>query len=444
VYTVATDGNDATGDGTEADPWATINHAVQNVPDGATILVGAGEYVGRIRLDRVFEQGIVVRSQVPYAARLRNSGTVITAYYGEGITVEGFDIAHSGPGAGALVVQVQNLRDDGGVTSRYAFRDNVLHDSYDNDILKINNGADRIVVERNMFYNQTGSDEHIDINSVTNVTVRHNVFFNDFEGSGRTNGNDTSSHIVIKDSNGTDDAILGSSNIVVAGNVFFNWQGNSGANFVLVGEDGTASFEADGVTIESNLFLGNSSNTQRAAFGVKGSRAVTFRNNTVVGDLPSLAFAMRLNREGSNQPCEQIVMTNNVWSDPTGTMEDFSDTPPADTASFTLANNAYYNGGNAIPTDAAELVNVGDDPSALVGDPGLPNPNGVTLPRWDPNAGAFADGSATICQVHEALVRAYAIGNASLVDAADPATAATTDVLGRPRRTPDIGAWEAE
>jgi hypothetical protein len=125
-------------------------------------------------------------------------------------------------------------------------------------------------------------------------------------------------------------------------------------------------------------------------------------------------------------------------------MDDFSDTPPADTASFTLVRNAYYNGGSAIPTDAAELVNVGDDPSALVGDPGLADPSGVTLPRWDPNAGAFADGSATICAAHEALVRAYAIPNATLIDAADAGNAAPNDILGRTRSTPDIGAWEAE
>ena len=37
----------------------------------------------------------------------------------------------------------------------------------------------------NVFYNQSGSDEHIDINSVTDVLVQDNVFFNDFAGSGR-------------------------------------------------------------------------------------------------------------------------------------------------------------------------------------------------------------------------------------------------------------------
>ena len=61
----------------------------------------------------------------------------------------------------------------------------------------------------------------------------NNIFFNDFAGSGRSNNNDTSSHIVIKDSN------LGSHNITVRRNVFLNWEGSTGSNFILIGEDRT-------------------------------------------------------------------------------------------------------------------------------------------------------------------------------------------------------------
>lgn len=68
-------------------PWATITHAIAQVPDGSTVLVRPARYVGRVRLDRRFEHGSVVRSELPYQARLRYEGTVVRGFYGSGITL---------------------------------------------------------------------------------------------------------------------------------------------------------------------------------------------------------------------------------------------------------------------------------------------------------------------------------------------------------------------
>ncbi len=449
TYYVATDGSDAAErSGATDQPWATIEYALGQVPDGSTILVRPGIYNGRVRLDAEFAVGVTVRAAQPYTARLRHTATVVTSYYGQGITLEGFDIAHSGPGAGALVVQIQNLRSEG-VTERIVLRNNILHDSYNNDILKVNNGARNVAILGNMFYNQAGSDEHIDINSVTDVLVQDNIFFNNFAGSGRTNANSTSSYIVIKDSNGDSDGIVGTEQITVQRNIFLNWEGSPGSNFVLVGEDGNDYYEARDVLIENNLLLGNSANPIRAPFGVKGARDITFRYNTVFGDMPGQAFALRLNREGANLPNANINLYGNIWADPSGTMNDFSDTPPADTASFELRNNLYWNGGAAVPESSDDLVNVSDDTAAMLGDPAVPALDALVLPRWDATNERFVDGSVSIREAFVALATAYGRPGASSAarDAGTASAAPSDDLLGNARTVgvgPDLGAVELQ
>lgn len=443
TFYVATNGNDSSGNGSAGNPWATITKALDTVPDDSLILVKPGTYNGRVRLRGQFTNGVTVRSEQPYLAKLRHNATVVTSFYGQGITLEGFDIAHSSAGGG-LVIQIQDLINGSEFVSRITLRNNILHDSYNNDILKINNGAGNITVEGNMFFNQTGSDEHIDINSVENVVVQDNIFFNDFAGSGRSNNNDTSSYIVIKDSNNNDDGILGSRYITVRRNVFLNWEGSTGSNFVLIGEDGKDYIEGRDITVENNLMLGNASNVMRAPFGVKSGEDILFRHNSVVGNFPSLAFAMRLNVENNSVANDTIQFYNNIWSDPTGTMDDFSDSPLGETASFTLNRNVYWNGGNPIPEDGSELVNYTDDANRIVANPLLPGQDSLVVPHWDANAQTFRDGSQTI---REAFVRLVVQngrlgGNSPAINAADPSQAVSQDILGNPRATADIGAVE--
>jgi hypothetical protein len=448
IFYVAESGSDSSGDGSEGAPWATIGHGITQIPDSSTLLVGPGTYTGRIRLDSQFASGVTVRSEPTYQARLRNDATVVTVYEGQGITLSGFDIAHSGPGADALVIQIQDLIGDSGgadAVSRITLRNNIIHDSYNNDILKLNNGAREILIERNVFYNQEGSDEHIDINSVGDIVIQDNIFFNDFAASGRTNNGETSSYIVVKDSNGTDDSYEGSERITVRRNVFMNWQGTSGANFLLVGEDGNPYHEAVDLLFENNLLVGNSSNEVRAPFGIKGGRDIRFNHNTIVGDMPAAAYAFRFNQEGDNPPNQNITLYNNIWSDPTGTMEDFSDTPPGETSSFELDNNLYYNGGSAIPQDSSgDMINFGDDAAGIEGDPLLSSVS-VPMPTWDEQSSRFADGSGDACAAFEKLVESYAVPAAGspVIGAARSDQSPSTDILGNARSgATSIGAYE--
>jgi hypothetical protein len=442
-------GNDS-NPGTLASPWATLDHASAAVPDDTcTVSFQDGVYTGTHSLYERFETPTTFKAANRYRAVLQYDGTAVKLFGAKNLILEGFELRHSGAGAGALVMQVQ--QGDGFWAENVTIRDNIFHDSWNNDLLKINNGARFVTVENNLFFNQAGSDEHIDINSVTDVLVQDNVFFNDFAGSGRANGNDTSSFIVMKDSNAGDDGQIGDERITVRRNVFLHWEGSSGSNFVLVGEDGMPYFEGRSIKVENNLMLGDSGNDMRTAFGVKGGQDITFRANTVVGNLPSLAYACRVNREGSNPVNENVTLSGNIWSDPTGTMgaesgggtNDFSDGSPSEATGLVLDGNLYWNGGAAIPP--GDLVSpLTDDANALVADPQLPAQAGIVLPRW--NGTAFVSGSATIREEFERLVALYgAIGGASpAAGAADPAFTPHDDVLGRNRdASPDLGAYEA-
>ena len=146
TFYVAT-GGDNGGDGSMANPWATISHAITQVPDGALILVRPGTYTGQVRLEGIFTNGVTVRSEVPFQARLRHDRTTVICYEGIGIALEGFDIAHQPPVSGALVIQVQDLIGGPGgaqATSRIVIRNNLIHDSYDNDLLKINFARNKV------------------------------------------------------------------------------------------------------------------------------------------------------------------------------------------------------------------------------------------------------------------------------------------------------------
>ena len=95
-------------------------------------MVRPGTYNGRVHLRGSFVRSVTIRSEIPYHARLRHDSNVITRFYGQGITLEGFDIAHIDPGARALVIQIQDLIGEPGgddFVSRITLRNNVLHDS---------------------------------------------------------------------------------------------------------------------------------------------------------------------------------------------------------------------------------------------------------------------------------------------------------------------------
>lgn len=436
--------------GTYNSPWATLKYANTNVPDNnCTVWFRPGVYFGGSRLNRRFETQTTFKSLVPYQAVLINNGAAVLISGAKNITLDGFEIQHSGPGATVLLVAIDGSEQ--GWSEYVTLRNNIIHDSYNNDLLKIYNLSRFITIENNVFYNQGLPEEQLDINSVTDVVIQDNIFFNDYGNSGRVNDNQSKQFIVMKDSNGGKDGQLGSERVNVRRNIFLNWEGQDDEAFIQVGLDGKPYFEAIDVRIENNLLIGNSKDPAGAAFGVRGAKDVHFVNNTVTGNLPSSAYAFWVTVSEQNPRNQNIFFYNNIWSDPTGSMggdlkdksNRFSRGHLKDTDNLVLDNNLYWNGWSRIPNGDL-LSPLKDDKHSIIAPPMLAtNQSDMILPYWD--GSAFLSGNESIRDEFVRLVKQY--GEISPIsfarNEANPDFAPREDILGQLRDdTPDIGAYE--
>ena len=436
--------------GTEAAPWATLDHAAAHVPDDScTVWFTDGIYLGGNSLTERFTTTTTFKAVHPYQAVFENHGSVIELDGVRNMVFEGFELRQAGPGSEQFVI-IADRRNE--IWSEYVtFRNNIIHDSYNNDLLKIHNGVRFFTIEGNVFYNQAASEQHMDVNSVTDVVIQDNIFFNDFTGSGRPNNRDTKHFIVVKDSGVSDNGLDGSERITIRRNIFLQWEGGL-ETFVKIGNDGKPYHEAKDVQVENNLMIGNGSDVMVAAFGVSGAKNVTFAHNTVVGDLPTRAYAFRVDIKGENPLNENILFYNNIWADPTGTMGNepdglenrFSSGNVEDTVNLVLSHNLYWNGGEAIP--AGTVVSpIIDDPQAVVAEPGINmDQTNVVLPRWE--GASFSSGNGSIQQEFFRLAEQYGHipNNSPAIGGAAPEFTPTEDIFGCPRTAESaIGAAEA-
>lgn len=441
-------GNDS-NPGTISRPWATMDHAAESIPDlGCIVWFKPGTYTGQSKLEQRFSLPAVFIAEQPYQSIIEHDASPLKINGGMNLVFEGFEFRHSGPNAGVIVIQVQRSSEHW--AERITFRNNIIHDSYNNDLLKVYNGSKLVTIENNIFYNQGNNEHQIDINSVTDVIVRDNIFFNDFAGSGRKVGVDNKDFIIIKDSNQNEDGLLGSERVSVQRNIFLNWEGGV-ETFVHIGKDGEPYYEAKVIMVENNLMIGNSASQIGSAFGVSGARDVTFRNNTVVGDLPSSAYAFQVTVKDQNPQNNNIFFYNNIWSDPTGTMgadlngspNEFSDGDPAGVSNLVIENNLYWNGGEEIPP--GELVSPTiDDPRMVTSDPSLnKHYDHLILPRW--NGTEFESGTSSIRDEFIRLVYNYGAlpFSSKALGIADPDHSPTDDILGGYRPLdPSMGAYD--
>lgn len=424
VETSGSDGND----GSAGSPWASVGHALEQVPEAgaAVVWVGPGTYSGGVETTTDFASPVRVVAVDPYRTRLTGPTNPVLNIKSDNVSFEGFEIYG------------QPTSDSTGLVYMYeahgsSLRNNVIRDSYDNDLIRLLESHD-VTIAGNMIYNS--ADHAIDVNIGSQRTViQDNFFFADYAGSGRAQPGGLSAFIVVKNSGG--DQVTG--NMTIRRNVFAHYEGDK--SFLKIGADGEPVPEAINITIENNLFHLEGSQTDRA-FDVVDARGIMFRANTFVGGDATDPFAGWVGTADGSPPSEDVNFVGNIFSNPLGGMEGLIESPNDLVTSGGMSDNLFWNGGDPVPTRSGDRFNYTADASRIEADP-LITLRSITLPRW--TGSQFAGGHATIRDAFVAYVLRHATPAAgSAAGDVGYSGAPSHDILGRSRTsaTADIGAVE--
>jgi hypothetical protein len=514
VYYVATGGSDTAGDGSEANPWQTVRYAMEHTPieGGHEIVVKTGVHPSIGYITTQFETPVLLRAETPYKTTLQDPKGHRAGYlYGaKNITISGFNIAgnphwnddgKSAWNQNAYVFQIDKCEN-------IVLENNILHDSYNNDVLKLNNYSYNCEVRGNIFYNQQPAPGHqlIDANQVYKCVIEDNIFFNNYPASGREQSINASGFIVVKSSvlrmqieSGeitlAEAMDKGSSRISIACNVFLNWFGRTDQPMILLGEDALPLYEVNNCMVENNLFIHNevyatkeenlqyekdhTANRIGGTWAIKGVNNVNFRANTITGFIQHgwhsynngdghFGYALRVaiesaNLNGSpatNPANKDITISNNIFSVPVksvrgegqlgiivGGRKDWLESGKID-------NNVYYNCGMPLregSSAASDALTFSMDIHKIVGDPLLETDlsyGKVITPTWNSVTNRFAGSYTSIEQARIDLINKFGTPlskDSPARDAADNANMPDNDILHNLRGAKrDIGAVEIQ
>jgi hypothetical protein len=182
VYYVSTTGNDG-WDGSEATPWATLQHAVDTISAGDTILVKPGTYAGaHIDSSGTASQPKTLKAQTAGTVLLNQPGSgavrsgIIENEYADYWVIDGFEIdCNSGAYRGIDVREAWQV----------TISNNVVYEAMYTGIFTA--FCDYLLVEDNVVYD---SGEHgiYTSNSADNFTIRGNVSYNNSVNGIHMNG----------------------------------------------------------------------------------------------------------------------------------------------------------------------------------------------------------------------------------------------------------------
>lgn len=203
TYYVSVTGDDA-GDGSESDPWRTIQYAADNVQSGDTVIVMPGVYDERVSLRNTGNLGnrITYKTAEPHSVLMKGF-----KIYSDYVTIDGFNISYDGGGSYGVIdlrscTSTHNVGQRGmrGITiinnvidAMYGGMLGIYGPCYDcyvayNEIKHVFNaaflavGADNFIIENN--YIHDGMDADFIRSFGTNGIIRNNRFINNVGGPG--------------------------------------------------------------------------------------------------------------------------------------------------------------------------------------------------------------------------------------------------------------------
>lgn len=427
LYHVAVAGSDPAGDGSLERPWASIRHALSQVPDapGVVILVDAGRYADESGggWARHFESSVTLRSAQRYQAELFVDGDRSLEIAGSGIALGGFRLRHAAsPGDPAAAPAL--LRITG---ARLRISDCRFLEAAQGDLVAIEGGARDVILEHNLLAAPGPGGNGIRVADASAVRIAGNILSD--AGTRLAAASDRTLIRAGLAYRRADRLVAGRSrDLRIERNILIHAADSPGTALIDLGTAIDPSDEpyARDVAIESNLFLGLPGKRLLAPLRLTASQGVTVRANTVLGDFPALAFLV-FAREANT-----AAFHNNILSDPTGSMDPLA--PGAAPSDISAHTTLYWNAGRPIPELGPIRPDL--DPAAILADPRLPDPadlDPASLPRPDE---AIADTFARL-----ARFAATAAGSPA-IDRADGAQMPLLDLAGQPRGVPDIGALE--
>jgi len=382
---------------------------------------------------------VTLRAENPYHACLVCNGEMFYIAGASNLIISGFEFKQEGPGSKPLIMQIAED------SHHIVVENNVFHDTYNNDLLKIGHAPYKIVIRNNIFYNNAYHQHQVDINGgARDIEFTDNILFNDFKGSGR-DVIINNPWIVIKTS--LHEIAPGTTNhINIRRCIFLNYQSADAAgSFISLGKDGGTHEEFSDICIENCLFLFNSEYKFSGAIQLNRGKNITIRNNTFYGKEPHRHFFLTSHGKSTGNPCG-VKIYNNIFASPAGSIGKFSGTDDNNYEGEILDCNLFWN----MSSSSNEDFSMWKDKNRIIADPMLPPLEDVILPRWDREKGSFLSGNTTIREEFIRLARMYGAPKkgSKAIGAAKAENAPVDDILGRVRNAwksrPDIGAFETD